>query len=375
MDTMGMTISPDGNLVTADSLGVREWRDLKRDFLVRRAKGDDVVALSPCGRWAATPSEIRDHLQLTDLGTGQVLGEVPGSKAKFGGNGEHVVVWEPANATANESIEYHIWKLDSDLKDPFRIFQGIRSFNPNPSPDGESLLLPYKAHWVEAHLAGLEEAQRWRFANQIFCTAWSSDGKLIVTGQHSGEIQLRFTGDPEPYQVFKSKRDSVNAIAFSGDSNQLAVGGEDGQIDLFDVSHFVEATSEQTSPDGKEEFTIASLDPPRLSGSLSAHVQDVREVLFSSDGSKLASRDSVGTVKLWNLTETPGLVPRIEDHEFVLAASTNTWWEDTSDGVRLRKHSPDAELDVSGHLKAGDRLTAVSDDNGFSRYRCENRRE
>ena len=354
MNTKGVTFTTNDELLIRDKQRIRESRDETQEF-VTCWSGGKIVALSPCGRWVAARSDTnRRHLRLIDVVARKEIREVAGTKATFAGSGEYVVVWHP-NA---KLVDYHVYRMGTTVdSSPTRTVRGKKTSLPILSSDGRSIALPDQMFWLEVHRLGQPEPLPLTGAPQYYCATYSPDSQLFVSGHFMGEIRLRFAHDLEQVHVFKSTRNGITAVAFSRDSQQLAAGSSDGTIDLYDVSHFLEAADAgETSHEGNQQSTIETLDAPKPVSSLNAHVNPIRQIVFSHDGSKLVSRDSNGTAKLWNLNGDSARLPSIANSEFPLSSRIQTWWEDTPQGIRLRKHTQKPEHEVSGQLRVGDRV-------------------
>ena len=379
LDSRRIGVSSEGNLITANNQGVREWRGATQSSASRWSGDDNIVALSPFGRWAVmSPDDEEEKLCIIAMDTGQVIQQCAGSNARFSSNGEYVVVWPENSRTQTEnSVDYDIWHIKREMgESPKRIVRGVRAAWAVVSPDGESLALRENSHWFEAHLAGQPNPQRWRCNTQIKCATWAPNGELFVSGHFSGEIKLRVMDTPHNEYRFKTARDDVTAIAFSDDSKQLAVGGEDGKVDVFDVDHFLEAiefgNSNPVSKDPAADALkvsatpkITTLESSELITSMNAHVKPVREIVFSKNGARVATRDANGTAKLWNMVGDTALLPAIENHTFAVAGRVGITLEDTADGVRVHSERLKPEQQIRGSLQAGDRIEAVKDENGF----------
>ena len=286
----------------------------------------------------------RQHLQLIDVVARKEIREVAGTMATFSSNGEHVVVWHPNT----KLVDYHVFKMGITVDgSPTRTVRGKKTSLPILASDGSSIAFPDQLFWIEVHQLGQPEPLQLTGAPEYKCATYSPNGQLFVSGHFMGEIRLRFAHDLEQVHVFKSTRNQINAVAFSRDSKLLAAGSAGGTIDLYDVSHFYAAAgAAATSNGGNQPSTIETLDSPKLVSSINAHVNSVQQIVFSHDGSKLVTRDSNGTAKLWNLNGDSSLLPSIARSEFPLSGRIQTWWEDTPQGIRLRKHTQKPEHEV-----------------------------
>ncbi|WP_243707163.1 WD40 repeat domain-containing serine/threonine protein kinase [Mycobacterium marinum] len=117
--------------------------------------------------------------------------------------------------------------------------------------------------------------------------AISPDGHTLASGGENGNIQLWNLTDPAhpgplgpPLQGHSA---GVVSIAFSPDGHTLASGSDDGTIRLWNLT---------------DPAHPGPLDPP-----LEDHSAGVAEVAFSPDGHTLASGSHDGTIRLWNLTD------------------------------------------------------------------------
>ncbi|MGH8168937.1 MAG: WD40 repeat domain-containing protein [Steroidobacteraceae bacterium] len=113
----------------------------------------------------------------------------------------------------------------------------------------------------------------------------SGTAPQIAVATQGGTLFLGSTDSAdEPLKVVH--RDSlspISAATFSTDGRILAAGGEDGRIELFDVT------------------TGAEIGRPRV-----AHLNPVSDMIFSPSGDCLFSGSSDGTVRMWNLrTDRP----------------------------------------------------------------------
>jgi WD40 repeat protein/DNA-binding SARP family transcriptional activator len=112
---------------------------------------------------------------------------------------------------------------------------------------------------------------------------YSPDGGAIALGFDDGTIAVTDAslGDRRIVHEAGSK---VRSLAFSGDSERLVVGVEDGTVRVV---------------------TIDGSEPPRTLGE---HDEKVTGVDFAADGTRVVSASSDGTVILWRLAEADGQV-------------------------------------------------------------------
>ncbi|BBA88907.1 hypothetical protein MPSD_34800 [Mycobacterium pseudoshottsii JCM 15466] len=163
--------------------------------------------------------------------------------------------------------------------------------------------------------------------------AISPDRHTLASGGENGNIQLWNLTDPAhpgplgpPLQGHSA---SVAGVAFSPDGHTLASGSHDGTIQLWNLT---------------DPAHPGPLGPP-----LEGHSASVAGVAFSPDGHTLASGSDDGTIRLWNLTDPahPGpLGPPLQGH---------------SAGVASVAFGPDGNTLASGSVDDTVRLWDVTD--------------
>lgn len=112
---------------------------------------------------------------------------------------------------------------------------------------------------------------------QVLALAFTSDGKLLVSGSVDQTIVFWNPATGNQLRALKGHSGTVNSIAFSPDDKQLASGSADNSIKIWDVA----------SGSAKQTMT--------------GHTLYVSSVAFSPDGKMLASGSGDQSVKLWDV--------------------------------------------------------------------------
>ena len=357
--TRAVTISPKGSLVVADQDGIHVWNEESRKLALRwpgdASAGDEQVALSPCGRWAAVREEATETLRLIEVDSGEIRQSLPGTRARFSTGGDHVLCWHKDDE-GKETFGFSMCDVLSGIcraRDNLRLdSESVGSI----SKDGQSMLFGTQRNQrLVAILAGRPEQSSWWINNALRSTTWAPNGKLFASGHFAGDVHLRKFDAPNESILIKTGRKFVTALAFSHDSRTLAVGGWTGTIDLYDVS---EATVDMPQ-------SIANRFPK--TASWNSHVHRLTNLVFSEDDASIATRDSSGVAKLWRLGSRTNQYPTVEREGFLpYFISLGLSFRDATDGGVQITRVDRAQVDIiDGEVREGDRILAVSDADGL----------
>jgi WD40 repeat protein len=179
-------------------------------------------------------------------------------------------------------------------------------------------------------LATLPGGTNIAFADTVFATAISPDGRTLASTDNDRLVQLRDISDPTAVRNLGSLTGHTKAVvdvAFSPDGRVVATGSGDNTVRLWDVSDPKAPTSLATirghddviqavafSPDGKTLATgsadntaklwdVADVAHPRPIATLTGHTDIVLSLAFSHDGRTLVTGSGDDTARLWDLSD------------------------------------------------------------------------
>ena len=389
-ETSGATLSSEGHLITADAKGLTEW-DAAGVAPTLRWSGDaSQVTLSPDGRWAAI--HFGEIISLIDIAAGDAVLEIPHDRCAFSAGSNFIAAWT-ANvdiaslAPGDEAVS--VWKLTDEV--PFRVeplaIQRMRTLPANASrlqlaDDGRSFLI--RGGWNPAFLSYVQVAAilqeqpdpvSWRHTNVVSSCTISPNGKLIASGSGTGMVHVRLRSNLVEKLVIGMHGGSVKALSFSPSGTELAAGGSDGSIDIWDITALHELSqlpgpkAQAAQPSGGSghgsDVTRPRLAPsahtPRLLRTIKAHLHAIRSLTFSSDGAILASFDSDGVSKRWNWHRVDGRYEVKNMGGELLDGYVAFSFENQNGGVVVKEVTPQQEI-VSGSIQAGDKITGISND-------------
>jgi WD40 repeat protein len=115
----------------------------------------------------------------------------------------------------------------------------------------------------------------------VYCVAFSPDGKTLATASKDGTARLWDRATGQVRAILRGHIGEVNSVAFSPDGRLLATAGDDRTVQLWDMPMSGEIAASRV----------------RLTG----HQDEVSGVVFSPDSQTLVSASWDGKVKIWDV--------------------------------------------------------------------------
>jgi WD40 repeat protein/tRNA A-37 threonylcarbamoyl transferase component Bud32 len=156
-------------------------------------------------------------------------------------------------------------------------------------------------------------------AQDVYCVAFSPDGKFLATADHDGTVKLWEASTGQRRTILLGHTDEVNCVAFSPDGKTLASASDDQTVRLWDTrsgqqqkclpGHRGNVLCVAFSPDGKllvsagDDMLVKLWDPVTAEhlADLRGHTGVIESLALTGDGQLLASAGRDGSVRLWDV--------------------------------------------------------------------------
>lgn len=282
-----VVFSPDGKtFATANEhlAAVQLWEvrtgNLISTFTIPRAelttpwdpRGAIDLTFSPDGKTLAIATAgAPGFLQLWEVRTGKIVSTLAEHSRLSAQplNGEAFISWSGSGIRLHD---IHTGRIQQDLKEVWTNF--IKSFNE---------------------------------INEVESAAFSLDSTTFAVGGKDGSLQLWNVGIQKQPVTLVGHTDRVNTLAFTTDGTRLASGSRDRSLRIWDVrtGTLLLNLTEHTNSGRKLEHGDSTTSPS---------AEWVNNLVFSPDGTTLASASTFGTIWLWDLN-TGQLLTTLTTHE------------------------------------------------------------
>lgn len=146
-------------------------------------------------------------------------------------------------------------------------------------------------------------------ASAIESVSWAMDGQNVATSSHGGAIRVwSAVNGQEVHAFYLDGQIPMRALGFTSTGEQLAVGGDDGIVRIWNGLLCQRM--------GQGQFGKQCLDMPQR---LHAHTRPIRALAWSPDARFLATAGGDGILAIWEPAQSQTPLLRVQQHAPVLA--------------------------------------------------------